>query len=384
MRFLVVTLFLVVFVAAPAFWLASKLKKCGKRVCASVVLLVSLVLLLMLICVHNYLSQWVLWLVVTLYLPLNVYMSFCLIGAIKPRASCWRRMFCGVGAMLAALVFFCMLSGMVFRNRIEVRNFTVESESVPAAFDGVRIVHITDLHLGNLVPLQRYLYKISATIEHLHPDVLVFTGDLVSMKADEGDGIELLFDGRHATMGRYAVLGNHDYGDYVQWPDAAAKAANMRELKNLYRRLGFTLLNDSVVNLTLGTDSISIIGVENCGKDPFPCYGDLAQTVACHELAPFSVLLTHDPNHWQDEVLTAYNDIDLTLSGHTHSAQVGFDFCGIKFSPSQWIFEYWDGLYRVGDRCLVVSRGLGYVGVPFRLGMRPEVSVITLKRKSGE
>jgi predicted MPP superfamily phosphohydrolase len=193
-------------------------------------------------------------------------------------------------------------------------------------------------------------------------------------------------------------MGNHDYGDYSKWESAEAKQANLKAAYEAYRRVGFVLLNDSAVqitdhklqitdNTTLSTlnsklSTISVIGVENWGKPPFPRYGDLAEATENFTPTQFNILLSHDPNHWKEEVVSEqYKYIDLTLSGHTHSAQMGINLGKLKWSPSQWIFDHWDGLYQEGTQYLFVSRGLGYVGIPFRLGMPAEISVITMRNE---
>jgi predicted MPP superfamily phosphohydrolase len=226
--------------------------------------------------------------------------------------------------------------------------------------------------------------------------MLVCTGDMMNLTAEEVNGLDGLFTSINAPLGRYAVMGNHDYGDYSKWESAEAKQANLMAAYEAYRRVGFVLLNDSAVqitdhklqitdNTTLSTlnsklSTISVIGVENWGKPPFPRYGDLAEATENFTPTQFNILLSHDPNHWKEEVVSEqYKYIDLTLSGHTHSAQMGINLGKLKWSPSQWIFDHWDGLYQEGTQYLFVSRGLGYVGIPFRLGMPAEISVITMR-----
>lgn len=206
---------------------------------------------------------------------------------------------------------------------------------------------------------------------------------MVHLSADDSSPSDTILRQLRAPLGKYAVLGNHDYGDYIQWPTPQAKAHNLTITRQLYRHLGFRLLCDTALYITRQTDSITdtigLIGVENWGHDPFPKYGDLSRATATYTPAPANILLSHDPDHWQGEVIPAYPWIDLTLSGHTHGAQFGIDCKTWKFSPSQWIFTHWDGLYRHADQYLYVSRGLGYVGIPFRFGMYPEVTMITLR-----
>ena len=341
--------------------------------------------------------QWALWGFILTILPANIYALFYILDKIVKlftKKSC--RTLHYIGAVMALIVALGLIIGMATRHCIKVREVTIYSKNLPKEFDGIRIAHITDLHLGNLSPRDSYLKKIVAKLNEINPDILACTGDMMNLTAKEVDGLDGLFTSIEAPLGRYAVMGNHDYGDYSKWESKEAKYANLMAAYEAYRRVGFVLLNDSAVQITYNrlqiTDNsthstlnsklstISVIGVENWGKPPFPRYGDLAEATNNFEPAQFNILLSHDPNHWKSEVVSnQYKYIDLTLSGHTHSAQIGIDLDNFKWSPSQWIFDQWDGLYQEGTQYLFVSRGLGYVGIPFRLGMPSEISVITLR-----
>ena len=350
--------------------------------------------------------QWALWGFILTILPANIYALFYILDKIVKlftKKSC--RTLHYIGAVMALLVALGLIIGMATRHCIKVREVTIYSKNLPKEFDGIRIAHITDLHLGNLSPRDSYLKKIVAKLNEINPDILACTGDMMNLTAKEVDGLDGLFTSIEAPLGRYAVMGNHDYGDYSKWESEEAKHANLIAAYEAYRHVGFVLLNDSAIycppicrdarlvrpqqaeqrELNLATHdslltTIGIIGVENCGKPPFPRYGDLTEATERFEHAQFNILLSHDPNHWMEEVVSdKYKYIDLTLSGHTHSAQMGIDLDGFKWSPSQWIFDQWDGLYQEGNQYLFVSRGLGYVGIPFRLGMPAEISVIELK-----
>ena len=350
--------------------------------------------------------QWALWGFILAILPANIYALFYIINKIIKlitKKNCITLHY--IGAILAAIVAIGLIVGMATRHCIQVRKVTIYSKNLPKEFDGIRIAHITDLHFGNLSPRDSYLKKIVTKLNEIAPDMLVCTGDMMNLTADEVNGLDGLFTSINTPLGRYAVMGNHDYGDYSKWESDEAKQANLMAAYEAYRRVGFVLLNDSAIycppicrdarlvrpqqaeqrELNLATSNslfatIGIIGVENCGKPPFPRYGDLAEATYKFEPAQFNILLSHDPNHWKSEVVSnQYKYIDLTLSGHTHSAQIGIDLDNFKWSPSQWIFDQWDGLYQEGTQYLFVSRGLGYVGIPFRLGMPAEISVITLR-----
>ena len=325
--------------------------------------------------------QWALWGFILTILPANIYALFYILDKIVKlftKKSC--RTLHYIGAILATIVAIGLVVGMATRHYIQIREVTIYSKNLPKEFDGIRIAHITDLHFGNLSPRDSYLQKIVTKLNEIDPDMLVCTGDMMNLTADEVNGLDGLFTSINAPLGRYAVMGNHDYGDYSKWESEEAKHANLIAAYEAYRRVGFVLLNDSAKHLTPNSSLLTIYGVENCGKTPFPCYGDLAEATEGFEPAQFNILLSHDPNHWMEEVVSdKYKYIDLTLSGHTHSAQMGIDLDGFKWSPSQWIFDQWDGLYQEGNQYLFVSRGLGYVGIPFRLGMPAEISVIELK-----
>ncbi len=336
--------------------------------------------------------EWIMWLMLLTMVPQNIYAVFYgLDDIIYLFTKCNRKWMHYMGATLAAVSVVVMIVGMATRHCLKVREVTIYSKNLPKEFDGMKIAHITDLHMGNLSPRDKYLAKIIAKLNDIEPDMLVCTGDIVNLSAEELVGLDGLFEAIDAPLGRYAVMGNHDYGEYKKWDSEEAKAANLMATYEAYRRVGFVLLNDSAVKITddrvQSTDSfvrssIQVIGVENCGKEPFPCYGDLAEATEGIEPAGFNILLSHDPNHWEEEVVgDEYKYIDLTLSGHTHSAQLGVDLGIFKYSPSQWIFRQWDGLYQKGSQYLFVSRGLGYVGIPFRLGMSAEISVITVRNE---
>ena len=340
---------------------------------------------------------WIIWTMLLTMLPQNVYAIFYAINDIihvfTKRSYKWLHY---VGLVSAIIVTVGIIMGMVNRHNLRVREVTIYSKNLPKEFEGMRIAHITDLHLGNLTPRDNYLKKIVTKLNEIEPDMLVCTGDMINISAKEVEGLDGLFASINAPLGQYAVMGNHDYGDYKKWESKEAKEANLMSAYEAYGRVGFVLLNDSAVQITDNKgqsidntthstlnsklSTISVIGVENWGKPPFPRYGDLAKATKGFEPAQFNILLSHDPSHWREEVVKQeYKYIDLTLSGHTHSAQIGLNLGKFKWSPSQWIFDEWDGLYQEGNQYLFISRGLGYVGIPFRLGMPAEISVIELK-----
>src|SRR5690606_36945462 len=205
------------------------------------------------------------------------------------------------------------------------------------------------------------------------PDVIFFTGDLVNNVADEVEPYIPVLGQLHATKGVFSVLGNHDYGDYVRWPGRLAKIENLERLKQAHARMGWKLLVNQHVKLNRHGEEIAVIGVENWGnRAGFPKYGKLYKAHQGTENSPFKVLLSHDPSHWHGEVTTSFPDIDLTLSGHTHGMQFGINLPFFRWSPVQYVYKQWSGLYRHKHQFLYVNVGLGFLGYPGRVGFRPE------------
>jgi hypothetical protein len=215
------------------------------------------------------------------------------------------------------------------------------------------------------------------------PDLLLFTGDLVNDFAEEVLPYKSMFEALQPPMGKFSVLGNHDYGDYPGWESEQAKADNFAALHQHHADMGFDLLKNRHVRLTRGDDSLVLAGVENWGKPPFPQHGDL--NAALDGTAPddFVVLMSHDPTHWDAHVLPATQQVHLTLSGHTHGAQMGVEIPGVQWSPASFVYPRWAGLYQEGRRFLYVNRGFGFIGFPGRVGIWPEVTVLELVRGKG-
>lgn len=216
----------------------------------------------------------------------------------------------------------------------------------------------------------------------LEPDLIVFTGDLVNNLAEEMKDYVDVFGQLKAPMGVYSVLGNHDYGDYVRWETPVEKRANLQALINTHAKMGWRLLMNEHVALEKGEDKIALLGIENwSAKGNFPRYGDLSKAYEGSAAYPFKILLSHDPSHWKAQILKDYKDIDLTLSGHTHGMQFGFEIPGIRWSPVQYVYNEWAGLYHNKERHLYVNRGFGFLGYPGRVGILPEITMLELFSK---
>lgn len=254
-----------------------------------------------------------------------------------------------------------------------VRQVTFTSPDLPAAFDGYRLLQLSDIHIGSWGNDDAAIRRAVRLCNDQRPDAIVFTGDLVNSRATELAPFLTALSQLQAPDGVYSVLGNHDYGTYARWSSPREQAANLDTLKRLERQLGWRLLLNEHHCLHRGNDSIVVAGVENSGRPPFPDRGDLRRALQGTN-GRFRILLSHDPTHWRREVLPR-TDVQLTLSGHTHDMQVSL----FGFSVSRWIYPEHRGLYLEGGRALYVNIGLGYVLFPLRLGAWPEITVITLR-----
>lgn len=286
-----------------------------------------------------------------------------------------------LGLLSGFLPFFIILFGIFStKYKFEVHNITVKFKELPASFNGLKIVQISDLHLGSFSFKYHILEKATAIINELEPDFIFFTGDLVNNFAWELKGWSTVLKKLKAKTGKFAVLGNHDYGDYSKWKSPEAKQSNHESIKYFYKKIGFKLLLNDAEIIKSNGNKLAVIGVENWGIPPFKQYGDLQKALIKAKGVSFKILLSHDPTHWSEEVVNQTN-IALTLSGHTHGMQAGFQSKNIKWSPIKYKYKHWAGLYIQGKQYLHVNRGLGWLGFPGRLGMRPEISLIELKKK---
>lgn len=281
----------------------------------------------------------------------------------------WAGMIAGSG------LFGTLIYGFSNKYRYKIRRVKLSYANLPAAFRGMKVVQISDIHSGSFNNKKAVMKGVQKILNE-KPDLILFTGDLVNNVADEMNDYMDVFDKLKAPMGVYSVLGNHDYGDYVHWDSIEEKKANLQRLKTVHADLGWRLLINEHVALEKGTDKIALLGVENwSAKGRFKKYGDLQKAYAGSASYPFKILMSHDPSHWKAEVLSDYKDIDLVLSGHTHGMQFGVEIPGLKWSPVQYFYKEWAGLYEKDAQKLYVNRGYGFIGYPGRVGILPEITV---------
>lgn len=289
------------------------------------------------------------------------------------------RIFNYIGAVAALYVFSFMAYGaFVNRERLVVREVGIESSRLPAGFDNYKIVQISDIHLESFGSDTVFISEMVRRINELNPDLVVFTGDLVTLRSMELQPFLDVLSGLKAKDGVYSILGNHDYGDYVPWPEISAKLKDRELLRDGEKEMGWKMLNNESAFLYRGNDSIALIGVENWGEPPFPKYGNLRIAYPGLNDDRFKILLTHNPMHWDEEVIPETN-IDLSLSGHTHAMQIKLQLGSWRYSPSQMRYPRWSGLYQEGNQYLYVNEGIGCVFMPMRVGATPEITVIQLK-----
>jgi predicted MPP superfamily phosphohydrolase len=281
----------------------------------------------------------------------------------------------GVGALLTLGLGY----GIRNRYRYQLKRLKLSLKDLPSEFKGLRIIQISDIHSGSLDDPEAVAKGVDLIMRE-KPDLIFFTGDLVNNQAEEVIPYLKIFSQLKAPMGVFSVLGNHDYGDYVSWPSEEAKKENLDALKQHHADLGWRLLLNEHVLLERNNQQIALIGIENWGARGFTKYGDMKKAVAGleHVNAPIKILLSHDPSHWEAEVRKEYRDISLMLSGHTHGMQFGIDIPGFKWSPVQYVYKQWAGLYQEENQSLYVNRGYGFIGYQGRLGILPEITLIEL------
>lgn len=335
--------------------------------------------------------MWLLFVYLTVYIPKII---FCLISLIislftrkwKKRKA-WDRW---VAFPVSFILFLFMWSGVFYTgNQIEVNRVEIKSDRLPKSLDGTKILQLSDIHLGTWGSDTTFISRFTDSINAQKADIVVFTGDFVNRASNEMTPFIPVLKRIKAPLGVYAVLGNHDYGGYADWPDDKSYKDNLKNLTESIDALGWTLLCNQTSMISNGVDSIAMIGVENWGEPPFNQLGDLAKSYKTGSPAElndsvYKVLLTHNPNHWT-EIVTKTSNVDLTLSGHTHAMQLMFSLADWKWSPSKWRYPQWGGLYthtedKKNPMHLYVNIGAGDVGMPVRMGSaKPEINIITLR-----
>jgi hypothetical protein len=286
-----------------------------------------------------------------------------------------------VSIITAAIPFSAMLYGMA-RTAFDytIKKKTLVFPNLPEAFDGLKVVQISDMHSGSFAGIDNIRKAFDLILEQ-QADLIFFTGDMVNNLAAEVEPFKEQLYRLKAPMGVYSVLGNHDYGDYAQWPNEVDKRANLQRLMAIQRGAGWNLLMDEHRILERNGQQMAVVGIQNWGASlRFPKYGNMPKAVKGTEQVPFKILLSHDPSHWDAQVRTEHKSVDLTLSGHTHGFQFGIEIPGFKWSPVQYVYKQWAGLYQEGAQYLYVNRGLGFLGFMGRIGIPPEITVLELKR----
>jgi uncharacterized protein len=286
-----------------------------------------------------------------------------------------------LGIGIAGLQFGAMIYGATKgRFNYDIVHQPIEFDNLPDSFNGVKIVQLSDLHVGSFFDNHKEIEKAINKVNELNPDYILFTGDMVNNYAWELDGWEEIIGKLKAKQGKFSILGNHDYADYVQWDNEADKAKNLDSLKQRQAKMGFRLLLNESVKLERNGEFIELLGLENWGKGRFAKYGDLVKTMKNSVTNSFKILMSHDPSHWDEQVLEK-TDINLALAGHTHGMQYGVKIGSFQFSPVQFRYHRWAGLYTENKQHLYVNRGFGYIGFAGRVGISPEITLIELRKK---
>lgn len=287
-----------------------------------------------------------------------------------------------IGVLIASIPFIGMLYGMIFNAyNYQLHKISIKLGHLPEIFNGLKIVQLSDIHSGSFTfsePLKEAVEKIN----NLKPDFVFFTGDLVNYTSDEIVPFIDIFKNIKAKYGVFSVLGNHDYGDYLQWDSPKKKTSNMQQMYRFHKELGWNLLLNENYIFEKDSQKLAIIGVENWSShDRFKKYGDLSKAAEGCEDCGVKLLLSHDPSHWEAQVTNQYKEIDITFSGHTHGMQFGVEIPGyIKWSPVQYMYKQWAGLYRKQSQYLYVNRGFGFIGYPGRIGILPEITFFQLQK----
>lgn len=283
--------------------------------------------------------------------------------------------------LLSGSVFLIMLYGIVIgKEKLTITKIDLKIEQLPESFDNFKIVQFSDLHLGSFWGQRLFLDELVDSCNSQKPDLVVFSGDMVNQFSDEMVLMDTLFKRMKANYGKYAVLGNHDFGDYTIWKSPAEKEKNTNDIIRMMQINDFRYLRNEHVFIHKGNDSVALVGVDNWGLKPFKQYGDLKKAIIGLPINRFSLIISHDPTHWDEQIKKTFSS-SLTFSGHTHAFQLGINIGNLTWSPSSFKYPTWWGMYSEKNNYLYVCRGIGTIGFMGRIGMFPEMVVITLKRK---
>lgn len=326
-------------------------------------------------------AMWIIYAYASIYLPKYIFIIFDALSRLPMlwRGKQWRWMYRGA-FVLSVIVFLAMWWGaLVNRFMIDTNRVDIEVAGLPRGLDGLKIAQISDLHVGTFGSDTAFCSKLVDEVNALHPDIIVFTGDIVNRHSSELKPFTKTLSRLKAPLGVYSIMGNHDYGDYSDWPSPEAKKRDVAALQKMQADMGWKMLNNASAWIRWRGDSLALIGVENVGDPPFTTYGDLSAAYSNVGDNATKVLLTHNPSHWVNDIADSPNaNIALTLSGHTHAMQVEI----LGLSPAVWRYKTWGGLYTDNKgQNLYVNIGAGEVGFPSRIGATPEISVFTLKHK---
>ncbi|RMG83248.1 MAG: metallophosphoesterase, partial [Bacteroidetes bacterium] len=283
-----------------------------------------------------------------------------------------------IGVVLAAIPFTSIIYGMVKgKYDFKLHKVKLYFDNLPENFSGIKIVQISDIHIGSFNHNYKAVEKGIQIINSLNADYVFFTGDFVNNYSDELKDWISVFSKIKAKKGKFSILGNHDYGDYVPWKSAEEKKNNLKQLITYQKEMGFDVLMNENRILRIDNQYIRLVGVENWGKGGFAKYGDLNKALEGTGKNEFKILLSHDPSHF-DAHVKGIENIKLTLSGHTHGMQFGVEIGNIKWSPAKYRYPKWAGLYKENNQYLYVNRGFGFIGFPGRVGIWPEITLIEL------
>ena len=286
-----------------------------------------------------------------------------------------------LGIVMGSAFIGSIIYGFSNKYDYKIHRHTMRFPNLPQSFKGLKILQISDVHMGSLENKEAVSKGIDMILNE-KPDLILFTGDLVNDQSAELNAYKNIFSRLKAPLGVYSVLGNHDYGDYHVWDSEEDKKLNLQTLKDIQKEMGWRLLMNEHIVFERNAEKIALLGIENWGaKGRFPKYGKLSAAYTGTENIPFKILLSHDPSHWDAEVNSKYKDIDLMLSGHTHGMQYGIEIGNIKWSPLQFMYDQWGGKYQKGNQVLYVNRGFGFIGYSGRFGILPEITVIELTNK---